>query len=211
MNNNPQSPYAVDMEQVSIPVQKQPKVPTLKQVENERRNLKRKRQYNRAVRSTIYILVVVAAVAVLIATVFLPVLQVSGTSMEPTLVDGDIILLVKTENFRTGDLCGFYWQNNLLLKRVIGVAGDYVDIDHDGTVYVNGVALDEPYVYEKSLGECDIDFPYQVPEGRVFVLGDHRRTSIDSRSSAIGCIEIDQIVGRVVWCIWPVNHFGDVD
>lgn len=207
-NNQTTSPYAVDLETVEL--SKKPKVPTLRQVENERKNLKRKRQYNRALRSTVYILVVVAAAAVLIATVFLPVLQVSGTSMEPTLVDGDIILLVKTNNFKIGDLCGFYWQNNLLLKRVIGVAGDYIDIDHDGTVYVNGTAIDEPYVYEKSLGECDIDFPYQVPDGKVFVLGDHRRTSIDSRSSAIGCISVDQIVGRVVMCVWPLNHFGGV-
>ncbi len=213
MNNNQQtqSPYAVDLEQIPLPAPKKTKVPTLKQIEDERKNLKRRRQYNRALRSTVYILIVVAAVAVLIATVFLPVLQVSGTSMEPTLVDGDIILLVKTERFKTGDLCGFYWQNNLLLKRVIGIEGDYIEIDHEGTVYVNGEPLDEPYIFEKSLGECDIDFPYQVPEGKVFVLGDHRKTSIDSRSSAIGCVAVDQIVGKVVWCIWPLNNFGDVE
>lgn len=187
------------------------RMPTMKQVEKERKLLRRKKQYTKAVRSTIGVLVVVAAVAVLVATMFLPMLQVSGTSMEPTMVDGDIILLVKTDNFQTGDLCSFYWQNNLLLKRVIGVAGDYIVIDHDGTVYVNGEALDEPYVYEKSLGDCDLDFPYQVPEGKVFVLGDHRRTSVDSRNSAIGCVEVDQIVGKVLLCIWPLNHLGTVE
>lgn len=209
MNNyNTQTVQQTSAPQPAVPEQNSG--PTLKQVEKERKILKRKRQYSRAVRSTVYILIVVAAVAVLIATVFLPVLQVSGTSMEPTLVDGNIILLVKTERFKTGDLCGFYWQNKLLLKRVIGVAGDYITITDDGTVYVNGEELDEPYISEKSYGECDLDFPYQVPEGRVFVLGDHRATSIDSRSSAIGCVEVEQIVGRVIWCIWPLNDFGAV-
>ena len=149
-------------------------------------------------RSTIYILVVVAAVAVLLATLFLPVLQVSGDSMNPTLNDKDIILLVKSNHIENGELCGFYWQNKLLLKRIIGQPGDVIDMDVNGVVSVNGVALDEPY----------IRFPYQVPENRYFVLGDHRSTSIDSRSSVIGCVEKSQIVGRVFLRIWPLSSFS---
>ena len=152
--------------------------------------------------STISVLIVVAAAAVLLSTLFLPVIQVSGDSMEPTLGNGDIILLVKTKHFSTGQLCCVAWQNKLLLKRVIGLPGDKIDIDADGNVSVNDVPLDEPYVIEKSLGECDISFPYEVPDEKIFVLGDRRDTSIDSRSSAIGCISYDQMVGRMVFRIW---------
>ena len=159
-------------------------------------------------RSTIYALVVVAAVAVLLATLFLPVLQVSGDSMNPTLEDKDILLLVKSDSMKTGDLCGFYWQNKLLLKRVIGQPGDVISMDEDGHVTVNGTVLDEPYVDELALGECDIRFPYQVPENRYFVLGDHRSVSIDSRSSVIGCVEKSQVVGRVFLRIWPLNRLA---
>lgn len=153
-------------------------------------------------------LVVVAAVAVLLATLFLPVLQVSGDSMNPTLEDKDILLLVKSDSMKTGDLCGFYWQNKLLLKRVIGQPGDVISMDEDGHVTVNGTVLDEPYVDELALGECDIRFPYQVPENRYFVLGDHRSVSIDSRSSVIGCVEKSQVVGRVFLRIWPLNRLA---
>lgn len=183
-------------------------LPTIEQVEAERENLKHKKQYLRAVRSTLSILLVVAAAAVLVATLFLPILQVSGSSMEPTLVDGDIIVMEKSDSFETGEMVGFYYQSKILLKRVIGQPGDYIEVDENGTVYVNGVPLDEPYISEKSLGTCDIEFPYQVPDGRWFVLGDHRSTSIDSRSSAIGCIKSDQIIGRVVMRIWPLSDIG---
>ena len=147
-------------------------------------------------------------VAVLLATLFLPVLQVSGDSMNPTLQDRDIILLVKDSDMKTGDLCGFYWQNKLLLKRIIGLPGDVIELDEDGVVTVNGQTLDEPYVDELALGECDIKFPYQVPENRYFVLGDHRATSIDSRSSVIGCVEKSQIVGKVFLRVWPLSNFS---
>ena len=167
-----------------------------------------RRRYLRVLRSTVYALLVVAAVAVLLATLFLPVLQVSGDSMNPTLQDKDIILLVKTSDMKTGDLCGFYWQNKLLLKRVIGLPGDVVTLDEDGVVTVNGQTLDEPYVDELALGECDIKFPYQVPENRYFVLGDHRATSIDSRSSVIGSVEKSQIVGKVFLRVWPLSSFS---
>lgn len=182
-------------------------IPSMEAVEAERKRLQYKKEYNRVLRSTIYSLLVVASVAVLLATIFLPVLQVSGTSMEPTLNDQDIILLVKTQRFETGDLCGFYWQNKLLLKRVIGGPGDVISMDAEGNVWVNDRLIEEPYLTDKELGECDITFPYQVPENRYFVLGDHRATSIDSRSTVIGCIEKEQIVGRVFCRIWPV---GDI-
>ncbi|MCD8022016.1 MAG: signal peptidase I [Lachnospiraceae bacterium] len=179
------------------------RIPSEEDIAAERERLQYQKRFRHTLRTTIYAMVVVAAVAVLLATMFLPVLQVSGTSMEPTLSDGDIILLVKNGKFETGDLVGFYYQNKLLLKRVIGGPGDIIDIDDDGNVTVNGELLDEPYVTDKSLGETDITYPYQVPESRYFVMGDNRATSIDSRSSAIGCIEADQIVGKVIIRVWP--------
>lgn len=183
-------------------------IPTKEEVAGERDRLKHKKEYNRVLRSTIYALLVVAAVAVLIATQFLPVLQVSGSSMEPTLADEDIIVLAKTNSFKTGELCGFYWQNKLLLKRIIGTPGDIIDIKEDGTVFVNGEEIEEPYVSEKALGECDLTFPYQVPENRYFVMGDHRTVSIDSRSSVIGCVEKEQIIGKVIMRIWPLSKLS---
>lgn len=183
-------------------------IPTTAEVEAERKRLAYRSRYARVLRSTIYALLVVAAIAVLLATLFLPVLQVSGDSMNPTLQDRDIIVLVKTDHMKTGDLCGFYWQNKLLLKRIIGLPGDIITLDEDGVVTVNGEVLDEPYVDELALGECDIKFPYQVPENRYFVLGDHRATSIDSRSSVIGCVEKSQIVGKVFLRVWPLSSFS---
>ena len=183
-------------------------LPTLEQVEAELNEIKEKRKLGKALRNTVYVLVIVAAVAVLISTLLLPVLQVSGESMEPTLNDGDIILLVKTNKYETGDLVGFYYQNKLLLKRVIAASGDYVDIDESGVVSVNGEKLDEPYVNELSKGICDIELPYQVPVGRIFVMGDHRNLSIDSRAKAVGCIEKEQIVGKVFFRVWPLNDIS---
>lgn len=183
-------------------------LPTLEQVEAELNEIKEKRKLGKALRNTVYVLVIVAAVAVLISTLLLPVLQVSGESMEPTLNDGDIILLVKTNKYETGDLVGFYYQNKLLLKRVIAASGDYVDIDESGVVSVNGEKLDEPYVNELSKGTCDIELPYQVPDGRIFVMGDHRNLSIDSRAKAVGCIEKEQIVGKVFFRVWPLNDIS---
>ncbi|MCD8241381.1 MAG: signal peptidase I [Lachnospiraceae bacterium] len=159
-------------------------------------------------RTTIYALIVVAAAVMLAVTTFLSVLQVSGISMEPTLSDGDIIVLVKSGDFETGDLVGFYYQNKLLLKRVIAGPGDIVDIDEEGNVYVNDEYLDEPYVTEKSRGETDRDYPLQVSERKYFVMGDNRSASIDSRSSMIGYIEKDQIVGKIIFRIWPLSSFS---
>ena len=178
-------------------------LPTIKQVETERKRYRRQKAYNKALSGTIYVLTIVAAVAVLIATLVLPVLQIEGTSMEPTLVNGDVVLLTKTTSFDRGELCGFSWNNKLLIKRVIGVPGDWIEIDTDGTVYLNGEKLDEPYAEQLSVGECDLEFPYQVPQEQYFVLGDMRESSIDSRNKLIGCVKKDQIVGKVFFRIWP--------
>ncbi len=183
-------------------------IPTTEEVKAERERLEYRSRYGRVLRSTIYALLVVAAAAVLLATLLLPVLQVSGDSMNPTLEDKDILVLVKGENMETGDLCAFYWQNKLLIKRIIGAPGDVITLDENGVVTVNGKTLDEPYVDELALGECDIRFPYQVPENRYFVLGDHRAVSIDSRSSVIGCVEKSQILGRVFLRVWPLDRLA---
>lgn len=188
--------------------QRQVPIPSREQVEQERKRLRYWAAYRAAFRSTVYVLLVVAAVAVIISTLFLPLLQVSGTSMEPTLEDGNVILLFKTSKFQTGDLIGMYHEGKILLKRVIGGPGDFVKMDEAGNVYVNDVLLEEPYVSEKSLGECDVTFPYQVPDESYFVLGDHRSVSIDSRSSAIGCVRDEEIIGRVVLRIWPLGKIS---
>ena len=181
-------------------------LPTKKQVEAERKRYRRQKAYGKALRGTVYVLTIVAAVAVLIATLILPVLQIEGTSMEPTLSNGDIVLLTKTTRFNRGDLCGFTWNNKLLIKRVIGTPGDWIEIDIDGAIYLNGEKLDEPYVQQLAFGECDLEFPFQVPQEQYFVVGDMRENSIDSRNSLIGCILKEQIVGKVFFRIWPLKN-----
>ena len=185
--------------------QKTVSLPTKRQVETERRRYRRKKAYNKALGGTLYVLTIVAAIAVLVATLVLPVLQIEGTSMAPTLVNGDIVLLTKTASFERGELCGFSWNNKLLIKRVIGIPGDWIEMDVDGTVYRNGEKLDEPYAEQLAVGECDLEFPFQVPQEQYFVLGDMRESSIDSRNTLIGCVAKEQFVGKVFFRVWPLK------
>lgn len=180
----------------------------MEQLTAELEREKYKRRYKRVLRSTIYTLIVVAAAAVLVATIWMPVLQIYGASMVPTLDEGDIVISVKGSDFEPGDLVAFYMGNKILVKRCIAGPGQWVDIDADGNVYVDGKLLDEPYLTEKALGDCDIEFPYQVPDNRYFCMGDHRSTSVDSRSTTVGCVSDEQIVGKIVFRVWPLPNFG---
>ena len=183
-------------------------IPTVNQLENEILREKYNRKYKQVLRSTIYSLIVVAAVAVLVATLAFPVLQISGSSMEPTLNDEEIVVLLKTTNMKKGELCCFSYQNKLLIKRVIGLPGDKINIDTNGNVYVNDELIDEPYITDRAFGECDITFPCYVTDNHYFVLGDHRSTSIDSRSSAIGLVGEEFIIGKIFFRIWPFESLG---
>ncbi len=188
-----------------------PEMPSTQQLEAELNRVKYRSRYRSVFRSTVYTLITVAAVSILVATLWLPVLQIYGSSMTPTLQDGEIIFSVKTSEFEPGEIVAFYYNNKILVKRVICGPGDWIDIDEDGTVYVNEVRLEEPYLTEKALGDCNIDLPFQVPDGKVFVMGDHRSTSVDSRNTAVGCVAQEQIVGKIIFRIWPLNRLGDVD
>lgn len=185
-------------------------IPEIDELETELKRVRYRRQYFSALRSTVYTLITVAAVAVLVATLWLPVLQIYGTSMAPTLTNGNIVVSVKGNDFQPGDVIAFYYNNKILVKRVIAVPGDWMDIDEKGTVYVNNQELQEPYLEEKALGDCNIQLPYQVPENRIFVMGDHRCVSVDSRNTAVGCVAEEQIVGKIIFCIWPLNEFGKI-
>lgn len=185
-------------------------MPTIEMLEAEIKRVKYRKRYRTVLKSTLYTLITVAAVAILVATLWLPVLQIYGNSMTPTLQDGEIVFSMKTTDLEQGDIVAFYYNNKILVKRVIADSGDWVDIDENGTVYVNEVKLDEPYVKEKSFGDADIEFPYQVPDGKIFVMGDHRSTSVDSRHTAVGCVAEEQIVGRIIFRIWPLNQIGGI-
>ncbi len=186
-------------------------IPSVELLEAELKKEQYKSNYSRVLKSTVFSLLVVAAVAVLIAVLLLPVLQISGTSMTETLQDEDIVVAVNGSSYRTGDVIAFYYNNNILIKRVIASAGDWVDIDDEGNVFVNEEQLDEPYISEKALGECNIDLPYQVPDGKCFVMGDHRAVSIDSRNKSIGCVSNDMVVGKILFRVWPLSGLGIVD
>ena len=168
-------------------------------------------QYKKLLRSTIYTLVIVAAISVLVATLLLPVLQIYGTSMNPNLQEGDIVVSVKSPQFKTGDIIAFYYNNRVLVKRIIGCPGDSVVITDSGDVYVNNTLLDEPYLTEKSYGNADIEYPYTVPQNSFFVLGDHRESSVDSRSSLVGCVEKEEIIGKIIFRVWPIKRIGSAD
>jgi len=185
-------------------------IPSLEEIQKERKRIRKSDYYRQSLRSTVSVLVVVAAVAVLIATLFLPILQISGDSMSPTLEHDEIVVLLKTKDFDRGDLVGFYYQGKILLKRVIALSEDEVAIDADGNVYVNGELLEEPYVTDKGLGDCDLEFPYKVPGTGYFVLGDQRSNSVDSRNSVIGAISQEDIIGKVFVRVWPLSEIGFV-
>ena len=183
-------------------------MPTLEQLQKEVDRVHYRRDFSRVLINTIYSLVVVAAIAVLVAVLLLPILRIYGHSMNDTLDEGDIVVSLKGSDFKTGDIIAFYYNNKILIKRVIGKAGDWVDIDQDGNVYVNGNLIDEPYLDDKAFGECNRELPYQVPESKVFVMGDNRSVSVDSRNTAVGCVAEEQIVGKVVYRLWPLKDFG---
>lgn len=185
-----------------------PPVPPLDQLEAELKRVKYKKRYGSVLRSTIYTLLIVAAVAILVSVLLFPVLNIHGSSMTPTMVDGDTVVCLKNSKYQVGDIIAFYYNNKILVKRVIARSGEWVDIDENGYVYVDGKKLDEPYVQDHALGECDITLPYQVPEGRVFVMGDHRSVSVDSRSTSVGCVSDEQIVGKLLFRVWPFEKIG---
>lgn len=184
---------------------------TVSQIEMELNKETYKEKYLKILRSTIYSLIIVSAIAAILATLVMPVLKISGTSMAPTFKEGEIVISLKTNNLKTGDIIAFYHGNKILVKRVIAGAGSYVDIDKDGNVFVDGKKLKEPYIKKKVLGEYDITFPYQVPDGEWFVLGDSRTVSIDSRNTEIGCIKQDNIVGKIIFRVWPLKEIGKIN
>ena len=186
-------------------------MPEIAQLKAELKRETYKRRYSIVLRSTVFTLVVVAAFAVLVATLWMPVLQIYGSSMAPTVEEGQIVLSFKSNDLERNDLVAFYVGNKLLVKRVIATPGEYVTISEDGTVFINGAQIDEPYLSEKSLGECDLEFPYQVPEERYFLMGDHRQSSVDSRSSVVGCIAKEQIVGKILFRVWPLSDLGPLE
>ncbi len=184
--------------------------PSTKEIENAYKSEYYKVNFFNIVRSTIFILTVASAVAVLVAVLLLPVLRIYGKSMEGTLDDGNLVISVKSSNFKSGDVVAFYYNNNILVKRVIAQSGQWVDMDKSGNIYVNQVMIDEPYLKEKSYGQTNVEFPFQVPEGRIFVVGDNRANSIDSRNKTIGTISEEQVVGKLVFKIWPLSEIGTV-
>lgn len=188
-----------------------PELPLIQDVRAELNREKYKRRYFSVFGSTASALLIVAAAAILIVTFWLPMLQIYGSSMTPSLRDGEIICAVKTSDLEPGDITAFYYHNKILVKRVIGGPGDWINIDRDGTVTINEVRLEEPYLTEKALGDCNIDLPFQVPDGRFFVMGDHRAASVDSRNTAIGCVSREQIIGKILFRIWPLNRLGAVN
>ncbi len=189
---------------------KEVKTITSQAVEKELDRMRYQRRFALTMRSTIFTLVVVAAIAILVAVLVMPVLRIYGRSMNDTLDEGDIVVSVKTGTFETGDVIAFYYNNKILVKRVIGQSGDWIDIDTDGNVYVNNVLVEEPFLKEKAFGDCNITLPYQVPDERIFVMGDNRVSSVDSRNTAVGCVAEEQVVGKIVFRVWPLSKIGSL-
>ncbi|WP_423216087.1 signal peptidase I [Streptococcus equinus] len=186
-------------------------LPTTSEIEELYKKAKYRKLFSEKIRSTVFMLVVVAAFAILVAMLYLPTLRIYGKSMKGTLESGDVVLAVKSNRFKTGDIVAFYYNNNILVKRVIAEAGDWVNITKDGTVYVNDKKINEPYIENKAYGETNIKFPYQVPENRIFVLGDNRKVSIDSRNTSVGAVSDEQLVGKLVFRIWPLSDIGSLN
>ncbi len=182
--------------------------PSVEALQKELKRVNNRKEYRNVMRNTLFVVIVVAALAVLVSSFFVTVLKVTGDSMTPTVNTGEIVIAENSASFNPGDLIAFYYNNKVLVKRVLGSPGDWINIDDEGNVYVNGVIIDEPYVTEKSLEPTDIEFPYQVPENRYFVLGDHRGASIDSRSSVVGCVTREQLIGKIILRVYPFDVFG---
>lgn len=185
-------------------------LPSTAEIEQELKREQYKRRYKRTMKSTVFALITAAAVAVLVATLWMPVLRIFGTSMAPTLEEGEIVIAVKDKNLEVGDIIAFYYGNKVLIKRFIAGSGSWVDVQEDGTIFVDGKELDEPYLSKKAFGISDLEYPYQVPEGTYFLVGDERDTSVDSRHSSVGCVDDEQIVGKIVYRVWPFEVFGVV-
>lgn len=186
-------------------------IPSVEELEAEIRRERYRNDYTRVFWSTIGILVSAAAVAVLVAALILPVLQIYGYSMTPNLENGDIVVSMKSNHFQDGDVVAFYYNNKILVKRVIATQGEWIDIDKEGNVFINGEAIEEPYLQERAFGDCDIELPYQVPDGKLFLMGDHRSVSVDSRSTTVGCVSEELIVGKLVFRVWPFDGFGAIE
>ena len=188
-----------------------PAVPSVRQLEEELKREKYRGRYKRLLRGTVSTVLVVIAAAVLISNLLLPILRIYGSSMSPTLVNGNIVTALRGGSYERGDIVAFYYNDKILVKRIVGLPGEVIDIDEEGSVSVDGEPLDEPYLDEKALGECDIKLPYQVPEGRYFVMGDNRSVSSDSRSSQVGCVAEEQVIGKLIFRLWPLDGFGTVE
>lgn len=185
-------------------------MPSADMLKDELRRVHHRSRFRKLLRSTVYTLIVVSAMAVLVAVLFMPVLRIYGNSMTPTLNEGDIVVSIKGTDIDRGDVVGVYYGSKLLIKRCIALEHEWVDLDEEGNVYIGGEIIDEPYLTEKAFGECNLDLPYQVPDGCIFVMGDHRVTSIDSRNTSVGCINLENIVGKIVFRVWPLSEFGSL-